>query len=139
MKPLKAIHNHLDQATGTANLLTTGWDAFELIQQVAFGQAEHDTGGYATWMSVVPPACEGRDALAQAPSMPQGAGRELAMEAGDLGSADEVAAILAALAARLALRLRAKAEELAGTGDQRALDRGADAAEEVRGLLAASG
>jgi hypothetical protein len=135
VKPLNTIHSRLDQASSTANLLTTGWDAFELIQHVAFGQAEHDPGGYATWMSVIPPACEGRDALAQAPSMPDGTNYELAIEAGDLASSDEVAT----MAAHLARCLRSMAEKVPGTSDQPALDRAAAAAEEVRSLLAGDG
>ena len=139
MKPPETIRGRLDQPSGTANLLLTGWDAFELIQQVAFAQAKQDPGAYATWMSVIPPACEGRDALGEAPSLSHCPSHELAPGAVDIGSGDEVAADLAALAAHLASRLRIMAEEVAGTGDRRALDRAAAAAEEVRGLLATGG
>jgi hypothetical protein len=47
----------------TATVLAAGWEAFELIREAAFARAHGTRGSYATWMSVIPAACEGRNIL----------------------------------------------------------------------------
>jgi hypothetical protein len=88
-------------------------------------------------MWVIPPACEGRDALGSAPSMPPGPAAAHADQ--EPASEEEAARILTGLAATLYARLQAPAISSAAPGDLQACIRAADAAGEIRELLAADG
>ena len=49
--------------------------AFEVISLAAEGRVDQDTDWFLTWAALIPPACEGRDAVGFAPSVPSGEGR----------------------------------------------------------------
>lgn len=139
MELLGTIREQLDTTDTPAAVLAAGWDAFELIQQVATAQTQQTTGSYATWMSAIPPACEGRDALARAPSMPRNPSRQDLRVTEAAGTDDEIADGLAVLAALLARRLRGVASDVSAAADQQAIERGAAAADEILELLGAEG
>jgi hypothetical protein len=87
-------------------------------------------------MSVIPPACEGRDYLTLAPSTQREPTAHI--EDPDLNavSEDDAARGLASIAAALLKRLPEAAAEARRPEDSRAFTHAADAAAEIHGLLA---
>jgi len=133
MKPPENISKRLDDAHTIQTVLAAGWEAFDLIRQIATVRAHGTSGSYATWMSVIPPACEGRDALGRAPSLPLDQDQEVVPE--DYATDDQAAHDVAALARVLGHRLQAGAIAH-DVADQQAIERAALAAAEILGLLA---
>ena len=138
MQDIGQLMKRLRDAGDIGEVLVSGWDAFELIQQLASRCTRGAASTYATWMWVIAPACEGRDTLAWAPSMPPGP-QPAAGHPGTGPGEDDAARLIAGLAAALAARLRAAAIPGATPGDLQACVRAAHAAEEVRQLLSADG
>jgi NADPH:quinone reductase-like Zn-dependent oxidoreductase len=137
MESIQTARAQLGDAAGVTAALWAGWNAFAVIDQVAVTQTEGHSGSYATWMSVIAPACEGRDALAQAPSMPDSpAPRAEAIETAKATADDEA---VAGLAAVLLQRLRLACGQATDAEDRRAFLLGIAAAEEICRLLAADG
>src|SRR5260370_25904744 len=131
------VEARLASAHTLSEALTACWAAFEWASQVADSFAEPGSAHFATWMSVTAPACEGRDAVGFAPSMP-GAGAELAGPPDLAGLSEaEAAVMLAALAATLQERLHVAAGMAREPGDAAACVRGAGAAAEICELFAA--
>ena len=139
MRAIDGTRTRLYAADGLASKLAVGWDAFELIRAASDDYADRVSGAFATWMSAVAPACEGRDALDFAPSMPKDIAP--AAEYPDVATVDEdqAADLLAELAAVLCEQLRAAAADAVLPEDVAACERGADAAAEIRELLARDG
>ena len=137
MQAIDRLNSRLEEAGTITTVLLAGWDAFDLIQQLAAQYAGLLSSAYATWMWVLAPACEGRDALGSAPSMPPGpaAGHP----APEPASEEEAARILAGLAATLSARLQALRTSSAAPGDLQACIRAADVAGEIRELLSPHG
>lgn len=135
MQALDTIRARLDAADDLAAVMGAAWDAFELTRFVAHAYSSQHTSGYAMWMYAIPPACDGRDVLGFAPSVPDGS--LVAMDLADLDgfteyqSADE----LAALAMAVAAKLHGIVPAAVGTKDANACLRAAQAAETIRGLL----
>ena len=133
MKPPETIRKRLDEAHTLQAILAAGWEAFDLIRQIATARAHGTHGSYATWMPVIPPACEGKEALGRAPSLPPDQDQEAAPEAyaTDGQAAHDVAAQAKVLTHRL------QAGDIAhDAADQQAMERAALAAAEILGLLA---
>jgi hypothetical protein len=126
METPEAVSRLLDKAHDSRSVLTAGWEAFDRIRQIANARAHGTHGSYATWMSVIPPACEGRNAMGSAPSDDQD--RQTAPE--DYAADDQAAHYVVALAEALARRLR----ETAGI-DRQTVERAVLAAAEIIGLL----
>jgi hypothetical protein len=127
METPEAISRLLDKAHDSQSVLTAGWEAFDCIRQIAHARAHETPDSYATWMSVIPPACEGRNALGPSPSADQD--RQAAPE--DFATDDQAAHDVVALAEVLTRRLR----ETAGI-DPQTVERAVLAATEIIGLLA---
>ena len=123
MQAIDRLNSRLEEAGTITTILLAGWDAFDLIQQLAAQYAGLLSSAYATWMWVLAPACEGRDALGSAPSMPPSpaAGHP----APEPASEEEAARILAGLAATLSARLQALRTSSAAPGDLQACIRAA--------------
>jgi hypothetical protein len=137
MTSFEAIEGRVLSADALADALGACWAAFEWAGQVADSFAEPGSAHFATWLSVTAPACEGRDAVGFAPSMPGAA-------AGPAGPPDlagvaeaEAAVMLAALAAALQERLGVAADMAREPGDVAACVRAAGAAAEIGELFAA--
>jgi hypothetical protein len=133
---LDVIIERLAAAGQLPEVLAAGWDAFEVLRKAADAFGGQVTEHYATWLSAVAPACEGRDALAQAPLMPQ-----LPASPGALPELEGVAeADAARMTARLAAELRKRLVRASALSrdpaDVTACLRGADAAAEIQGLFA---
>ena len=118
MQAIDRLNSRLEEAGTITTILLAGWDAFDLIQQLAAQYAGLLSSAYATWMWVLAPACEGRDALGSAPSMPpsSAAGHPDPEPA----SEEEAARILADLAATLSARLQAPRTSSTAPGDLQA-------------------
>src|SRR5260370_38345268 len=106
MTLLGVVEGRLALAHTVSEALTACWAAFEWASQVADSFAEPGSAHFATWLSVIAPACEGRDAVGFAPSMP-GAAAELTGPPDLAGGAEvEAAVMLAAVAAARQARPR---------------------------------
>jgi hypothetical protein len=136
MTSFDAIEGRVVSAGTLGEALGACWAGFECVRRVADVYAGRVTGHFATWMSVVGPACDGRDAVGFAPSMP-GAAAVLAGVPDLAGVAeDDAARKVAALAAALRERLRVVAGATRVPGDVEACARGAGAAAQIGGLFA---
>jgi hypothetical protein len=133
VKDINDLMGRLETASTIGEILESGWDAFELIQRSADIYARPLSSSYPTWMAVIAPACEGRDALASAPSMPPGlvTGHLKSASAGE----EEAARLIAALARLLSTRMQEPALPGAAPGDTQARIQAAHAAEEIHQLL----
>jgi hypothetical protein len=137
MTSFEAIEGRLLSAGTLADGLGACWAAFEWARLVADLFAARGTAHFVTWLSVVSPACEGRDAAGFAPSMPA-AVAGLAGPPDLAGAAEaEVAVMMAALAVALQERLRVAAGAAREPGDLDACVRGSVAAAEIGELFAA--
>lgn len=132
MHTINAIEKSLDEAGDTPTLLAASTAAFELIHQVCAAYPGHAPESYAMWMSAIPLACNGRDEL--------GGGYPHTALPEDIGpgtvSEDHAADQLAALAAKLSIRLRDAADNATTPDDRQACRRAAATADEIQGLLA---
>lgn len=131
------VQEKLADAHDLDSVMLAGWEAFELIYQVAYKASGMKTGMFATWMAALGPASDGSGALDPGPSYRD---VEPMADPEDLARAPENNAFenLAALAAQLRDTL---SEASLGTHPERVHDakacgRAADAASELHGLFA---
>jgi hypothetical protein len=132
MHTINTIGKSLDEAGDTAALLAASSAAFELIHQICAAYLAHAPESYAMWMSVIPLACNGRDELGcgyPRIALPEETGPGTVSE-------DDAADQLAALAAKLGIRLRDAADNATSPEERQACHRAAATADEIRGLLA---
>jgi hypothetical protein len=140
MQETEMLKVRLRDASGLPAVLAAGWDVFEFIQQTAsaYDDPEKNARGYAFMLTTVA-ACRGRNALADAPSLP---GDDTAD--GDespvcvLADEHQAAQALADLADMAARRL-ADAARTAQLADRHACERAMTAATEVHHLLSTDG
>jgi hypothetical protein len=137
MTTIDSAHEQLVAADEIIAVLGAVWDAFEVTRLTADICSSQRTSTFVTWMAVIPPACEGRDAIGfTLPALPDS---ELLIDPADLGTLpeDQAACKLAALAAACEAKLRAiRAPDLK---TRFSTDRAKLAAEEIRRLLAGDG
>ncbi len=136
MRAIERLTSRLQEAGTIGDVLLAGWEAFGLIQQLAGSYAALRSAAYPTWMWVIAPACEGRDILGAAPSMPPGPEPVPAHPDPPPASEDDAARLIASLAAILSERLHAAIHDTA-PGDQPVCVQAAQAAQEIRDLLSA--
>ncbi|MBV9449985.1 MAG: hypothetical protein JO345_29255 [Streptosporangiaceae bacterium] len=135
MTTLDGMKARIEDAKGIAGTLGACWDAFELIQQVAGKYVDPDSDLFYAFLSAMTTACEGRDAVGFAPSMPSGVGLAVApLSPGDVPS-DDAADIIAQLASQLTSKLTGAAALPCTPGDRQAFQRAAASAAEIRDLL----
>jgi hypothetical protein len=136
MSSPQAVQARLLSASTPAEIIGASWDAFECIRLYADELAEQVTDNFPAWASAGAPACEGRDALGRAPSMPEAAASPGSLP-GIAGASEHAAARLAGeLAALLQHRLGTAAEQAAVPGDTEACLQASRAAAEILGLFA---
>jgi hypothetical protein len=136
MSAPEAVRTRLLAASTPDEVIGASWDAFESIWQCANELAGRATENFAAWASAAAPACEGREALGRAPSMPQAAAAP-GLPIWISGTGERVAArMVGELAALLQERLQAAARQPATPGDARACLRALEAAAEIHGLFA---
>ncbi len=125
------------QVRGSESLpevLAAAFDAFEAIRAAARDCEDRTPELFAAFLLAGGAATEGRNALLGAPSLPHGGGpRGGVVAAADVyGAADELAALAAALAARMS----AARSDTAAAEDRAACGNAASAAIEIHRLLA---
>ena len=136
----EAAWGGLLSAAEPTGIISASWIAFECIRLCADEFADQATGHFATWVTAAATACEGRDALGRAPSMPTVAACFSPVSAGLAGAGEDAAARLAGeLAAFLDRRLCAVVGQAATPEDAIACLRAAAAAAEIHALLAGAG
>jgi hypothetical protein len=136
MKIINSARAQIDAAVDLDAAFGAAWDVFELTRLVARSHADSaDRASFAMWMSVIPPACEGRDAIGFAPSTPPGPGLPSDPDQLEGISEDHAADTLAELAGACAVKLRAFGPRANAAEDTYASARAAEAAEEICGFL----
>jgi len=136
MNELDAITSRLRGDTTLAELLNTGFDAFEVIRLVARAYEDLAPELFAAFMTAAGTAVEGRNALNDAPSLPPATGPRPAITMSATADADHIADELAALAALLAQRLAEAGAQAIGEGDRAACQHATYAAADIHRLLA---
>jgi hypothetical protein len=134
MATFEETEHNLAQVQGLDDELAAAWEAFQFTVLVADHYSGQSSPWFAKWMSVIPPACEGRDYLGLAPTLRRDPLADVVVM--DLGAVSEDDAVrgLAGIAGLLRKRLQ---ELAAGSlADARACTRAADAAAEIGDLLA---
>jgi len=116
--------------------LFVGWEAFQFIAIVADYYAGRVPTGFATWMSALAPACEGRDHLSSASSIPEDPAPRVAQPDLGLVTEDDAASGLAGLAQELIRRLQAAASSATVPEDSLACKRAAESATGIYRLFA---
>jgi len=135
MKELDAIASRLRGGTALAELLDAGFDAFEVIRLVARAGEDLAPDLLAAFITAAGTAVEGRNALADAPSLPPATRRPAITMSATVG-AGQIADELAALAALLARRLAEAGAQAVREGDRAACQHATCAAADIHRLLA---
>jgi hypothetical protein len=135
----ESLWSGLGSATEPADIISASWIAFECIRLCANGFADQVTDNFAAWVMAGAPACEGRDALGRAPSMPMAVAHAGPLPQIAAVDEDAAAELVGELATLVAQRLSAAARQATGPEDARACAQAAAAAAEIHGLLAGAG
>jgi hypothetical protein len=123
-------------ASELPEIISASWAAFECILTYADEFADQVTANFATWMTAGAPACEGRDALGRAPSMPAVGAYPSSFPRIAAAGEEAAAQLVGELAALLEERLGAAVRMSAAPEDAMACARAAEAAAEIRELFA---
>jgi hypothetical protein len=130
------IEDRLTRAAGLGEEFAAGWEAFQFIVMAADYYCEHTSAWFAKWMSVIPPACEGRDYIGLAPSLRRQPASSVEIPDLQAISEDDAAAGLASIAKTLRKRLEEMSAAAPGAADARGCTHAAGAAAEIYDLLA---
>jgi hypothetical protein len=136
MQGITGITKRLQDAITLPDTLAAGFDAFEAIRQLARGCEDTVPALFAAFMTTADAAVDGREAITIAPALPQ-PGRAPAgvIVSGAGASVEEIAGVLAGLAALLADRLSHAATIAATAGDRAACTDAAHAAGRICQLM----
>src|SRR5258708_3609267 len=127
---------HLLSADSLHDLLSAGWDAFELVTAVTGVSADRSADMYPAFTFARGEAVSGRNAIAFAPSMPGGHTAPPGDPAPIAGELDEIADAVAVLASTLSACLRGAAGLATDAGDRVACENAARHADQICQLLA---
>jgi hypothetical protein len=137
MTPMNSARARLQEARGLAAVLDAAYESFDGMLAAIRGSEDPGDGMFIPLVMAAAPVADGRDAIADAPSLPP---RRLdgAQEPRSAASGDRVADEVAALAELLAVRLDGAAGSVAHPRDQAACREAARCAREVCALLGGS-
>jgi hypothetical protein len=135
MNELDTIASRLRGSTSLAELLDAGFDAFEVIRLVARAGEDRAPELFAPFVTAAGTAVEGRNALYDAPSLPQAIGPPPAVAVSITAGGGDIADALATLAALLARRLGETGAQAVGEGDRVACQHAIYAAADIHRLL----
>jgi hypothetical protein len=136
MHELDPITARVATSTAIPGLLDAGFDAFEVIRQLARGCENRAPELFAAFMVAATTAVEGRNALNGAPSLPPASAPAPSPTVNPAGDVGHVADQLASLATLLADRLSAASAHADVADDKDACERAAQAAAHIRQTLA---
>lgn len=131
---IQAMRDRVSAAETGDSVLAAAWDAFDLTQNILTHSVLPDPAAYAGVMFSIVAACEGRDELGFAPSMPAPT-----PSAQDASKPEPNAEIdqddVADFAACLDARLRATAATFTSSADRQACLNAAESARQIVELL----
>ena len=136
MRPsaIQAIRDRVSAAESSNDVLAAAWDAFDITQNILTHNVRPDPTAYAGVMFAIVAACEGRDELGFAPSMPTPtSSAEDATRPEQNVQIDEED--VADLATCLDARLRATAVTFTSPADRQACLNAAESARQIVELL----
>jgi hypothetical protein len=136
VKQIEAATQRLLGADGVPNVLLACWDAFELVRAGSAAGADRSAGLYPAFTFARGAAVSGRNAIAFAPSMPQGVAVLPEAPSPDASDVHELADAMAGLASALSSRLRDAAGAAVDARDRAACFEAAGHADQACGLLA---
>ena len=136
MNQLDACAARVRSSATLAELLEAGFDAFEVIRQVARACEDRAPGLFAAFMTAAGTAVDGRNALNDAPSLRPATGPPHVITVSATAGADHIADELAALAALLAQSLAEAGAWAFLEGDRAACQHATRAAADIHRLLA---
>lgn len=141
MTRIAAIRDRVELADGLAAVLDAAHDAFEDILSVVRAHEDPDGGMFVPLVMAAASAADGRAAITFAPSLPPhrlhpAAAGEQPHEPGPVPA---IASRLAALSELLVARLTEVARSAPDPGDRVACTNAARSAQDIQGLLTASG
>jgi hypothetical protein len=126
-------------ASEPADIMNASWVAFECIRLCADELADQATGHFATWVTAATPACQGRDTLGRAPSMPTALAHPDTLPRIAEEGEDTAARLVGELAALVEQRLGAAMRQATVPEDAKACARASQAAAKIRELFAGAG
>jgi hypothetical protein len=125
----------LREESGLPELLSTGFDVFEVVRELARSCDSAVPQLFATFMMAADAAVDGREAITVAPALrPGGPPGDTGVPSAGAG-VHQITAGLAALAALLAERLAGAATLARSPGDRRACAQAAAAARRIHDLM----
>jgi hypothetical protein len=131
---IAANRQRLAAATDLARILDAAYDAFEDIIAVARSHQEDEQTAFPAFVLAACSAADGRDWIAEAPSLPPTSHGDHDGDLLDDAPITEVASALAAIAGELTTRLTAAAQA-ANRADRACCDRAAAEASTIRALM----
>ncbi len=132
----------LREESGLPELLSTSFDVFEVVRQLARSCDSEVPQLFATFMMAADAAVDGREAITVAPALRPGGAARPGAPPGETGvpsagaGVHQITAGLAALAALLAERLAGAATLARSAGDRHACAQAAAAARRIHDLMA---
>ncbi len=138
MSQIDMAHQHLIDADGVPEVLSAGWQVFELVRAVASARADQTADMYPAFTFSRGAAVSGRNAIALAPSLPADCAPWPELPEPITGDVYEIADAVAAVASALYRRLRETAGLAAHADDRLACENAASDAERISKLLTKS-
>lgn len=135
MEQADLLERRLADATGIAGVLAVAWEVFEFVRVLCAAGAAQAADLYPAFTFARGPAVSGRNAIALAPSLPEGFPTPPGSPVAPTGEAGEIADAIAGLAAVLSGRLREAARFAADPDDQAACEDAAREAARIGELL----
>jgi hypothetical protein len=136
VKLIEVATRRLLGADSVPDVLSAGWDAFEVLRAGSAAGADRSADMYPAFTFARGAAVSGRNAVAFAPSMPVDHAVLRDAQVPDTSDVYGAAEAMAGLASALSTRLRDAARLAVGAGDHAACVEAAGHAEQIRELLA---
>lgn len=136
MDQIEVVRQQLIDADGVPEVLSAGWQVFELVRSVASASADRAADMYPAFTFARGAAVSGRNAIAHAPSLPTDCAPWPDAPATASGDVYEIADSVSQLCSFLSKRLREVANLAGDDEDKAACENAASEAERVSGLLA---
>ena len=136
MEQADLLERRLADAAGLAGVLAVAWEVFEFVRVLCAAGAAQAADLYPAFTFARGPAVSGRNALALAPSLPEGFPTPPRSPVAPTGEADEIADSIVGLASALSERLREAAGLAADPDDRTACADAAYDAARISELLA---
>lgn len=135
MEQADLLERRLADATGIAGVLAVAWEVFEFVRVLCAAGAGQAVDLSPAFTFARGPAVSGRNAIALAPSLPEGFPTPPGSPVASAGEAEEIADAIAGLAAALSERLQDAAGLAVHPDDRAACEDAARDADRISELL----